>query len=214
MNLPDLYNEVLMTCPDAPPPLLADAVYRAAWQFCYISRLWRVNLPPLSLVAGQATYDLVGPAGTAALGVTRCRDLISGLPLTPTTELELDREHPGWEDNQAASPSMFFQPRSAILQVVYTPSTDVPDALSVRVFVAPDSVAAALPDDLFMEHRDAILAGARGRLQVMPNRPWSNVDQANMNAALFEQAAYAARQTALKSGTRGPLRMHGPEFGF
>lgn len=214
MNLADLHNEVLLDCPSVPPPLLEDAAYRAAWHFCHTARLWRETLAPLALVAGQAAYPLTGPAGTQVLGVVRCKDRLSGLPLTPKTELELDTEFPGWEDIRATGPSMFFQPSGNVLRLVYTPDQDQADAMDVRVFLAPATAATVLPDETFLEHRDALIAGARGRLQRMPGRPWSNPDQALLNTAIFEQAAHDARRSAFKSGTRGPSVMHGTEFGF
>lgn len=214
MNFSDLENDVLLACPGVPPPLLKDAIFRTVWSFAHMSRTWRESMAPLTLVAGQHTYALTAPTGAAPMGVLRCKHVPSGMPLEPISERDLDHEFPGWEDNAANAPSMYFQPTADTIRVVYTPSENVVDALDIGVLLVPAADATAVPDGVFFEYRDALIAGARARLQAMPNMPWTSPEYAMANAGVYEQAVRQARQNVFKSRTRGPSRLHGPEFGF
>lgn len=215
MNLSDLYNEVLVDCPGAPEPLIADTLVTVLRDFCSRTRFWRQNLTPVNLVAGQAEYPLAAPADTEIVVLTLVQFTPSpDWPLVPRSTIELDRELPGWRAAQASRPAFYYQPTAGSIRPVYTPSEDVPGGLLATAALRPTKAATQMDDDLHREYGDEIVAGAKARLQAAPNKPWSAPDFAALNAGVFADAVRRARIRVFKSNTLGATTAVAPPFGF
>ena len=211
MNLSNLLNDVLVDCPGAPEPLIVNALITALREFCNRTRFWQHELPPINLIAGQAVYPLNPPTDTEIVSVVQAR---SEHLLAPSSVNLLDRSFPGWRDAQARQPVFYFQPSMDSIHVVYKPSENISSGLNVIVALRPSRNATTMDDEIYREFGNEIIAGAKARLQVIPNKPWSSSDYATVNAMIFASAIDRARIRVFKSNTRRPMMAVAPEFGF
>ena len=211
MNLSDLLNDVLVDCPGAPEPLIIDALIIALREFCNRTRFWQQSLSPINLVAGQAIYPLNPPTNTEIVSVMQAR---TGHLLVSASTNDLDRDFPGWRDAQARQPVFYFQPSMDSIHVVYKPSENISNGLSVIAALRPARNATTMDDEIYREFGNEIISGAKAHLQLAPNKPWSAPDHAAANALAFSTAINRARIRVFKSNTRGPTIAVAPAFGF
>jgi len=78
--------------------------------------------------------------------------------------------------------------------------------LVLDVAYKPTKAATVLPDFLLEEYEEAICAGTKARLQVMPKKGWSDTQQAAINASMFNDAIVNARFRQSKGFGRSRLR--------
>ena len=69
----------------------------------------------------------------------------------------------------------------------------------MRVSVRPSEAATGLADDMAIKFRDDITNGAKGKLMMYPNMPWSNPQLAGMYLAMFDSATGKANLAAVRS---------------
>ena len=194
MNLSNLLNDVLVDCPEAPEPLIIDALITTLRDFCNQTRFWRQELPPINLVTGQSIYPLNPPTGTEIVSVVQAQ---SDHFLVPSSVNLLDRNLSGWRDLLAPRPNFYFQPTMNSIHVVPKPNGNIPNGLNVIVALRPSRDTTTMNDEIYREFGNEIIAGAKAYLQAAPNKPWSSPDHATANMTAFTSAIQRARMRVL-----------------
>lgn len=205
---PDLYG--------APDPSIERAALDAAIELCRQSHWWRADLDPIELVSGRFEYELESPEPSSrverviAVSVGTCpidageygavSALIRGgaesgdrgVPRywSPVPSLRAIRVHPIPGDDQVADG----------------------DTLHIRGVLVPTRRATRLPDQLVEEFFDALVAGAKERLQRIPDKPWTDPQGALWNREIFYRGIGRAKRDALSGGWRGDLYVMPPPF--
>ena len=86
-----------------------------------------------------------------------------------------------------------------------TPISD--ETLAASIAVTPSDSSTVLPDELLMNQRYlAIAAGAKSRLMMMENVPWSNMQTGAIERAAFDAAVSAEQVKRAKGGSTKRLR--------
>jgi hypothetical protein len=182
---------------------------QAAIHFCRITQAWMEVLDPAPIADKVATYELDLPTGTRLVMVREVWG--PHYALTPKSLPEVVRIIPAWQ-TQEGEPQFYNMLTWNELRIYPIP-VNPPDgfALTVRAAVAPADTATDIPAAIAQRYRDAILARAKMTLMSMPNKAWTNVDQATINAVIYQsecdQASIARLTDGVASGgTAYPVR--------
>jgi len=145
-------------------------------EFCQLTESWRETLAAINLVEDEPTYYI---NSTQRASIPRI------------TSLKID------DVEQSATNYTFDGAGTLVLADAITPAADSTGALVVTVALIPRSDIKRMEPDAFVEQwRDAFMAGALARLQVMKNKGWFNPADAKTNAIRFESYKAVARREA------------------
>jgi len=193
--LPDLLPHVT----GAAEPTVARAVRLAAQEFFKRTRAWRLWLPEVTTIAGQRSYALPLPAGAVVERIERAT--LNGKPIDILSFdcFEADPElHPGQASGVASRDRV-----NVLLAADYGGGAK----LQFRVSLKPGDTATGISDDMAVQHRDALVAGAKRRLLMNPKAAYYNPDLAGVAAGEFEAAVGMAKGQAYRDFTNTTPRM-------
>ena len=105
------------------------------------------------------------------------------------------------------TPQYFYmdKDRNLVLGVIPVAVED----LTVTVIVRPTETAITLPNTLFDEYVDEIAMGAKSRLMMMKGQVWTDLQQAGLYKAMFNDAIDDSNVRTSKGSTNKSLRMVG-----
>jgi hypothetical protein len=226
-QLSELRGDVLVHCPKASEILVDGMLADAARTFYRESKIKRVALAAIDMVAAQAEYALPNPAGFQIADVrwATCR----GSPLNPVSEEELDmqwaerraghtytayhsHQYEGltdtdWRAATSDQPYSYYCPEPNVARLVGVPSASVTGALLFNVSIYPIDPT-EVDDWVFNEWQDAIVAKALESLFLMPAKPWMSGNLATFYADSYEGLKTEAHARANRGNRRNdrPLR--------
>ena len=184
---------------DCPIPIASQGILWAAIEFCERTRCWS-NQQTRTVKAG-AQHVALSPDDD---GLIMDVDAVTweGKNLAPITRQEADQIA---VSEPTGIPKAYYRPNPETLSLA--PAAEAQGTLSVTMYLAPIRTATTLPRFLYDLYWDAIEPGALWRLMKVPNRPWSDPNQAIFHKQEFERlvGSYSAR--AGKDGTTQPLRV-------
>jgi len=137
-------NFILPYVPGCPTPLIEAEVLRTAIQFCKDSWIWQLD-EEHTVLDGNSSITLSVTSGAATTG---CQISIDGTGFNEYTR----------------------SGAAVTLDDARTADTD----FDTTVFLKPAMDATSLPDFLYNDWHEAITAGAKATLMLMPGKPWSN----------------------------------------
>jgi hypothetical protein len=190
----DLFNEVLPELPGVGTALVENAIRNAVIKFCADSWCWKHYPDAQSVVAAQSDYDLEAPVGADVAAVMRLT--LDGAPLDP---LQAD-------DTLDTSACGFAQPEPSIVRLFPAPVENITDGLRFVLAVQPRRASASFPSWIFARYLDALAAGAKSRLLLMPGKPWSNAALGADYRNTFVGEAMNAKAEAVAGLSRAPTR--------
>ena len=135
-------------------------------------------------------------------------------PLSPVSEEALDeddRETEFWRTKTAGSLSQidrYYVTSNYDIRLVYIPGTALTDGLNVNVATMPLETATAVPLFLYNEYKEVIANGAKARLKLRLDMPWTDLNLGAGLYDLFEQGVFTGRQkkfTGFQKVKRGIL---------
>lgn len=189
----ELLDEVLPSLPaDPSDPVTENAIKRAVIEFCASSWIWRYIPDPLSVVAGEAFYDLEPPAGADIATVIDVA--LNNVPLTPKAIEQLNAEIPGWRTTQV-TPKYFTQVDTEQIILAAVPPTSITDGLTMTLALQPNQSATGFPKWIFNQYIYALADGALAKLMLMPNKPWTDAKTGADRRNRFEAAIANARNS-------------------
>jgi hypothetical protein len=190
--------DVLPHVPGCPVVVAEHELRRASQEFFRRTRAWRVNLTTIAVPASTAEISCE-PADAAHDLVRVEAVLYDGRQLDPETVENLDK---GFSDEWAAhvgTPTHYVQLTPGILRLYPVPSDAATFGVKIRASVTPSESATGIPDDLAQKYRDAIQAGAKSRLMLMPGKGWTNLDLAAIYGRSFSDMADSANADAARA---------------
>ncbi len=201
----ELLDEVLPYLPaDPSDPVTENAIKRAVIEFCSSSWIWRHLPDPITVIAGEAYYDLEPPTGTDIAAVIDVA--LNNVPLTAKSIAQLDDEIPGWRTTQI-TPKYYTQLDTEQVILAAVPPTGITDGLTMTLAVQPSQTATGFPKWIFNQYLYALADGALGKLMLMPNKPWTDLVNGADRRNRFESAIANARANAVSGLGRAAGRV-------
>lgn len=202
------YSDLL---PDVLPFLRADpsdpvterAIKRAAIEFCGGSWVWQFLMDPIDLVAGEATYDLEPPTGADVAVVMHVE--CNGSPLENKSLDWLNKEHPSWRLDRD-TPKWFTQVIPEQIVLAKVPDISVTGGLYMTLALEPDQSSNSFPKWIAKTYRYALIDGALSTLMLMPDKPWTDLQNGAARLDSFNAGINNARAAAVSANSRAPLR--------
>jgi hypothetical protein len=214
-------DELIPAAQLCPNPIIRKDIVNACREFCRRTELWTQDLPAISIVADQSEYPLT-TTGADIVGGNRATIVGNADPLSPVSEEALDedeREAEFWRTKTAGSLSevtRYFVTSNYDIRLVYIPGEALADGLNVNVAVMPLEGATSVPLFLYNEFKEVIANGAKARLKLRVDMPWTDLNLGAGLYDLFEQGIFAGRQKKFtgfqKVKTRDIVRTHYHDF--
>lgn len=185
--------------------LVEHELRRAAQAFFQGSRAWRVTLAPVAVAAGTVDIAIApSDAETSLVRVEQC--WYDGAPLDVKTAEELTTNYGDDWGAHLGTPTSYLQETSGIVRLYPIPDTPANTGLKVRASVMPSDISTGIPDDQAIAFREELATGAKARLMLYPNKPWTNAELGVAYAAAFKSATDTANVRAARSFGRGAIR--------
>ncbi len=200
--VPDIQAEI----PEIPSFIAERQVLRALREFAEMTRAWRVDIQ-VGVTAATATVDLTSllPTGSELVDILSIKDSVTGgAPVSPTTFIRLDQDHPDWRAEEALDAQWYVLDGNNTIRFVFTPSTTVANKYYTRVAVKPVLATATTIDDVIANKYDELLVhGALARLYLIPRKPWTDANLAIFHKNIFDAGIGPARTEAAEEFQTG-----------
>lgn len=207
---PDLFS-----CPD---PSIDRALVDSAIELCRQSHWWRADGDPIPVADGVSSYDLDSPEPSSRVERIDCVRYGNTF-LSPATWPQLAQQIARDQGVNSGAPRHFAlapgggqsPPVMAVHPIPGSDEESDAGTLYPHVVLVPTRGSTLLPDALVEEFFDALIAGAKYRLQLVPAKPWTNPELAGVNRTIFARGVARAKREALSSGWQ-PLRVQQRRF--
>lgn len=195
----DFYDLMAPDVPGCPFAAVDTTLRQAAIAFCENSLVWTYEHPPVSMLAGTASYGFVPPAGAVVHAIIQAE--IDGREIDSLTA-EADIQAANCR-NQMGTPE-YVLGGATLLTLVPIPGAA--GTLMMTVALKPSPDANGIEDSIFNEYREAIIHGALARLTLSPKKPYTNAQLAQYHGQQFAIKTGNAGMRVARSYTRAPLR--------
>jgi len=200
----DLLDDVLPSlAADPSDPVTEYAIKRACIEFCSGSWIWKHLPDPIDVVAGENAYDLESPAGSDISAVMAAEHNV--VPLDPKNVEWLNREIPGWRTTRR-TPKYFTQVDTEQVILAGVPDANIASGLTLTLALQPSQSSTGLPKWIATQYLYDLADGAISRLMLMPNKPWTDLQNGADRRAKFDAAIANARANAVSALGRAPTR--------
>lgn len=205
----DFLPYVLTDVPGCPEIAAVLAVRNTVIDFCEKSLVVQADLDPVSLVAGQADYDLEPPVNRLVTKVMKLFYKNSELhPFGQDFVPSATYFNPSAIDGDADSePRGWSQKDTTTFTVWPAPKTAQANAITIRAALKPTRASTSCDDVVFEDYAEYIAAGAKARLMLQPNKAYTNPGLVVTQNQLYMQGVNMARQRASRGHTRANLRV-------
>lgn len=202
------YPDVIPHVPDCPAPVVDNELLRAAQAFFTSTRAWQVILNPIAVTAGLSVITVPMDATLSLVRVEAA--WYDGQKVSLTTAAELDDQFNDDWRLHTGTPDRYLQLEAGVVMLYPVPVANATTGLKLRVAVQPSDTATGVPDEMAAKFWAQIEVGAKGRLMLYPNKPWTNVDLAAAFIQQFNGMVDTTRVSAARSyaGGRIPSRPH------
>lgn len=174
------YPDVMPHVQECPIPIIEHELKRAAQTLMTRSRVWSMTLPAIAVAADDTTVEVV--TGDAQAEMVRAEEAwydgakVAIIPVDEAAKLY------GLEWQSATgTPTAIVQMSHAEFRLYPIPTIDATTGLTLRISARPSEASTGIPSDLATRYMDELATGAKSRLMMYPNKPWTNVE---MGAAL------------------------------
>ena len=181
----ELIGRVLLESADIPDLVAHNALVDTAREFCRDALAWRETYT-LAVDPNALLVWLPLPTDASIRAVTACR--WNDTVLTPTSE---EQVHRAPSRPVTGTPEVYVQASGQELKLLPRPASGT---LIVRAVLQPTLSAQELPDRLVDDWSEALINGAKARLLMVRDKPWSN---ARLAAPLYQ--AFLADKARAKS---------------
>lgn len=201
----DWYPDLMPHLPGCPALIVDHELRRASQIFFEGSRAWKKKLAALPVVSG--TEQVVLATGSAELDVVRVEAAwYDGKTIDVFTPEDLAGAFSDdWHDH-TGTPIAIVQFEPGVARLYPIPNANASIGLVVEASIKPSEAATGFPDNLRVKFKEAITAGAKGRLMVYPSKSWTNFDLGVAMGSAFDSAVNKARLDAALSYGRGSVR--------
>jgi len=189
-------------CPSA---VIAHYIRKVFTDLCERSKIWRVPLANVPIVAGTYDYALVSPVAetevSALLGAQLTKlsipNTIQQLEIS-TSEVVMNY-YPDWPNaNSTGEPRVLFQTSPSMFELAPVPGNLDTYTVKLTAAIRPTQTAVNVESTLMNEYKRAWFHGAIHELMMMPGRLWSNEKLAVYHGKQWEYFMNGARARANK----------------
>ena len=191
-TLSQFYPWVAVDCPDAPVPLLDDAIRRGAREFSKLTYALTQDVS-LPMVVSTTDYALTLATGTELITIVSINRPTSA---TATAIEFLDAKSQAEIDKQVVAtgaPNMYAVLETYPLSLRFYPTPTAVETFLVKTIVMPTITVTSVDDRLYGWYLEGVTAYAKYWLMIQPNKPWSNPDAAAFAYRQFDGRATDAR---------------------
>lgn len=203
-----LIPDVRPWVPECPDRSIEDYARRTVIEFCRRSRFWLDTLT-VPLVHLQTDYELptVRPEGRPdqvlrASYVSEPTGQGDGKNI-PLRHADYGQIAVPGQSNMKSDPVAFAVDRTGRNLKVW-PIPNVENQTNPRILLyvvaVPNQASRQFPDDILEEWREAILDGTLWKLMRMANKPWTNIQSAQLHRAEFFRQINDARREQMTDG--------------
>jgi hypothetical protein len=210
MALIDSYLiDIMPSVNGCPEQTATRAAIQAIREFCRETHTLRYT-QQITTVRNIAEYTLEPPAGCRVISVDRAK--FNGTKLSATSEAEMDRLVPGW-DEDVGTPTHYLLNGLSTLVLYRKPERMGINALEVRQVLILTDDASEIDDGFYDLYHDAVTAGAKARLMAIPKKPWTDLALSGVFRDQFEQEMATASVRVEKGNVKRSLRAKSVRFG-
>lgn len=202
-TLQDFLPYVLPYVTACPQPAAEAAIRLALIEFCERSECWQVELDPISVIAGQATYELETPLDSQLLKVRQADYADRKEPLEEKSTDQLRNLYGDWRAREG-EPRYFTQLVKTDIRLVPSPLESVADGLRCLVALRPTNDAREVDDNIFAWWAEPIGYGARARLKTNPGQQYYDPAAAAVDRNMFMRYVAEATLQTQRGQTRAP----------
>lgn len=201
------FPDIAPHVPGCPTAIIIHELRRSAQEFFRRTQAWReVQFFPVAAL--QSDVSILPDDKT--LDLVRIRTVyFDKKRLVPTTYETLSQLFTDqFLSHTATYPGEYYALEPGVLNLYPTPINAAVDGLTVMMAVTPGESSTGLPDSIALKYRDTVIAGAKARLMVYPNKPWTNMDMAGVYSQKFATEAdkFTADAARSFSNARIPAR--------
>jgi len=198
-NFTDILPFILPETPQCPRILAANHAVRAARELCRESKVWNVS-GTFSPVANAARYELVDLLDIPNDSEINMINGISqaGTPLTRGEIVDMDANSVGWRAETSKNASSFIPENRRIILIYPFPDATATDDFTASVSLRPTLTASEIDQDLYADYGEAIAYGALYSLMTIPNKPWTNLVEAQNKLIQFNYWIERATQDTVR----------------
>lgn len=197
----DMLNDVLPDVPGCTNELAVNALRNAAIELCTKSWIYIQASDPQNTVIGQAEYDLDTFNLYKPIGIVSAS--FNDAALTPIGITSLNRSNLRWQDD-TGTPTNYFSHDYTTLRLYRIP--DLVGTLNVTIALTPAKNATGIENFIYDLYSEQLAAGAKARLMLIPNKPFSEPNTSREYRAQFSAAITDAKWRAHKSLTNAQLQ--------
>lgn len=199
----DLLDEVLpYLAADPSNPVTENAIKRAVIEFCAGSWIWKHLPDGQTTFAGEPTYDLEPLTGSDVSVVMHVA--YDGVPLLHKPLEWLDVELPRWRST-TGTPKYFSQINSEQIVLAPIPDAGLINGLTMTLALQPSQTATGFPSWIGNQYFEDLANGALARLMLMPNKPWTDLQNGAARQMVFNAAVSNAKANAVRSLARAEI---------
>lgn len=213
MKVEDLLPYILAEVPGCPLPTVKMALLQATAELCREAHTWNEIQDPITLVDGQHTYPVDAPTGAQ---VATIKDIwADNRKLTPVAISAVHNLIPNWQTAQGNQPDYYSGSNDwSEIRLYPIPVNTMGARITMRVAYQPKFNAATIPDFMVNNYLEAITAGAKSRLMMMPGRGWTNLELGGYNKQVFDAAIVQAKIENIHDRVAGSIQVQPRRFGF
>lgn len=195
--------DVLPHVPNCPVPLVEHELKRSAQVLLEASRIWRIDLDPAAVPAATVMLSPVMDDPDEQELVRIESVLFDGKPLDLRTPEELDAEAGDNWPSHTGVPTAYTLLSPGIVRLYPVPIDAATTGIEFRVSVKPADAATGVPDEIRTKYKEALTAGAKSRLMLYKDKPWTDYNLAGVHASAFESGVAKATLDAARAFGRG-----------
>jgi len=208
---------VLEDVKDVPKQFAENAIRDAVIEFCERSFLWIIRSDPSDLLVGESLYGFNTPAGTKMIRINRVEATATPTAgyceVVPIAYEEFLRKYPNYSTITSSYPTHYIAQEPGIIMVFPTPTADVIGGIKAEISIAPTRLATACPDFIFEQYAEAIGFGAKSKLMLSTNKPWSNAEAGMLYEQKFRAGISKAEARTRKAKANIGLTVQPRQFG-
>lgn len=198
------FPDLLPHVPGCPNVVARHELLRAAQAFFAATRAWKVMEPALPVAADQAT--VTSAPSDPEQELVRVESVeFDGIDLVLESVDTMTAKYGANWKSHTGTPSAFLQVTPGEIRLYPIPSAPASTGVTRTLSVRPSDACTGLPDDLAIRFRDEIQVGAKARLMVMPNRPWTNLTLGTAMNLAFDNLTGKGNLGAALSFGRGRI---------
>jgi hypothetical protein len=179
-------------------------------EFCTKTLLYIRQLTAINIVVSVSEYTLSAPTDTAIVSVDHIT--VNDIPVSPTSMDLLDRSNLSWRELEASQPDNYMVDAEKVLMLSQIPTESITGGLVVWAALKPTPTSTVVPTFIYDDWYETILNGSVAMLLRMPNKPWTNLNNAEYFADYYIGEMGDARSKKITGKTKLPLRVQAPPF--